>query len=285
MKLLVIGHSVEDYIHQGENVKVRPGGIYHSVKGILSAADPNDEIHLLTALEKNKFNLYSDAYNRLSNVIVNWVDKIPKVHLFIHDSGERAECYEILPKNLEVDYSLLQNYDGIFLNMISGNDVRLEQLKLIRQNFKSLIYFDVHTFSRGFDENNNRVFRKIKNFEYWAANLDIIQANEVEAKTLFGYEDEIKTAADLLNCGIKCFIVTKGETGARVYFKKDTEIGSIFTGAEKIMLANKVGCGDFFGSIFFHTFLKTNDVMLSLKKANHSAGKFAEVENSFNLVL
>ena len=33
----------------------------------------------------------------LVRILINWVDEIPKVHLIVHDSEERTECYEKVP--------------------------------------------------------------------------------------------------------------------------------------------------------------------------------------------
>ena len=106
MKILVIGHSVEDHIHQNNEEKVKPGGIYYSVLGLTKIAAVDDEIHLVTALQKSNQHLFSDVYDRINKKNISWVDEIPKVHLIIHESEERTECYENISENLDVDYSI-----------------------------------------------------------------------------------------------------------------------------------------------------------------------------------
>jgi hypothetical protein len=113
-------------------------------------------------------------YNKINKNNIRWVDEIPKVHLIIHDSEERTECYENVSQNLEIDYNLLSSFDGILVNMITGFDITLEQLKNIRKHFKGLIYFDVHTLSRGYDESKTRGFRQLKLFP-WISSVDLIQ--------------------------------------------------------------------------------------------------------------
>ena len=137
-------------------------------------------------------------------------------------------------QNLEIDYSTLSGFDGILINMITGFDITLEQLKEIRKHFNGLIYLDVHTLSRGFDENRLRVFRQIENFSQWAASVDFIQANELEIKTLFSYDNELEIAAEVLKCGTKYLLQTKGELGANAYYKRNNKVESIFVAAEKI---------------------------------------------------
>src|SRR3989339_297671 len=161
MKILAIGHSVEDHIHQNNEALIKPGGVYYSVLGLSKMMSVNDEIHLVTALQKSNEHLFSDIYGKINKKNISWVDKIPKVHLIIHDSVERTECYENVSKNLDVDYNTPNNFDGILINMITGFDIDLEQLQEIRRHFNGLIYLDVHSLSRGFDESKTRVFRQM----------------------------------------------------------------------------------------------------------------------------
>jgi sugar/nucleoside kinase (ribokinase family) len=279
MKILVIGHSVEDHIHQNNKEKVKPGGIYYSVLGLTKIVAADDEIHLVTALQKSDEHLFFDAFDKTSKKNVSWVDRIPKVHLIIHDSEERTECYENISKNLDVDYSILNNFDGILINMITGFDITLEQLKEIRRNFSGMIYLDVHSLWRGITENKTRVFRQITNFNDWAPCADFIQANQLEVKTLSNREDEFDISSEILKFETKALIVTKGNKGASVYFKPSEKIEHIHVPTEKVKSVNKVGCGDIFGSVFFYTYLKTKNVAESLVTANRAAGKTAATNN------
>lgn len=277
MKFLVIGHSVEDIIHAGGSEIVKPGGIYYSVLALLKIISKHDEIHLITALQKDKYNLFSDIYESIIKNEDCWVEEIPRVHLFVHEKGERTECFESIPKNLNINFLTLHEFEGILINMISGFDITLKQLNQIRRNFHGLIYFDVHSFSRGVDKNKTRVFRVIDNFDEWTKQLDIIQVNELEVNSLFGCENDYETAKKVLSYGVRCLIVTRGELGARVYSKRKNEIESIFLSAEKVEAINKVGCGDIFGAVFFYSYLKSQDIYKSLYYANHAAAKSVTV--------
>jgi sugar/nucleoside kinase (ribokinase family) len=285
MKILVIGYSIEDHIHLSNEEKIKPGGIYYSILGLSRIVSKTDEIYLITALQKSNEHLFTEVYNKVNRENICWVDEIPKVHIILHDSKERTECYENIPTSIDIDYSKLSDFDGILINMVTGFDVTLEQVQKIRKHFKGLIYLDVHTLSRGFDNNKKRTFRQIENFSGWASSVDLIQCNQLEAVTLFNYQDELKTAAEVLKHGTKCFIVTKGEKGARIYFKQEGEVSSIFATAPKVKVLNKVGCGDIFGSIFFYFYLKTRDVNESLSIANIAATRSAASENLYDINL
>lgn len=285
MKLLIIGHSVEDHIHQNNEEKIKPGGIYYSVLGLSKIINADDEIHLVTALQKSNQHLFSDVYDKIYKIDINWVEEIPKVHLIIHESEERTECYEKIPQYLSINYSNLSGFAGILINMISGFDISLEQLTQIRKHFSGLIYLDVHTFSRGCDSNGERSFKQIENFSQWASSADIIQANELEVKTLFDCESELDIAAEVLKHGTKILIVTKSDKGACAYYKKDNIIERLIVPAEKININNKIGCGDVFGSILFYSYLKTNNLAKSLFNANYAAGQAVQTKNLIELKL
>ena len=275
MKILIIGHSVEDHIHQGNKETIKPGGIYYSALGMSKIISAQDEIHLVTDLQKSRAHLFSDVYDKILTSNISWVEAIPKVHLIIHDKEERTECYENISKNLDIDFGIHNGFDGILINMITGYDITLEQLKEIRRNFSGLIYLDVHSLSRGITENKTRVFRPINNFNDWAFCADFVQANQLEVKTLSNQENEIRISSEIVKHETKALVITKGDNGACVYFKQNEKIEHLSVSAEKVNTVNKVGCGDIFGSVFFYTYLKTKNIEESLVTANSAAGKSA----------
>lgn len=279
MKILLIGHSVEDHIHQGKEETVKPGGIYYSALGLSKLSSSQDDIHIVTALQKSNEHLFSDVYRKINISKILWVDEIPKVHLIIHDKEERTECYENISKNLDIDFSALAGFDGILINMITGYDITIEQLKEIRRNFGGMIYLDVHSLSRGITENRTRIFRPINNFHEWASCVDFVQVNQLEVKTLSAAEDEFEISEEILRHKTKALIVTKGDAGAAMYLKQNEKVESLFVTSDKVNTVNKVGCGDIFGSIFFYTYLKSKNIAESLAAANRAAGKSAAISN------
>jgi hypothetical protein len=271
MKLLVIGHSVEDHTISDQKEIIKPGGIYYAVSALTSIA-PSDEIFLCTYAEKENYSLFSDAYSKCAPDFISYIDSIPKVWLTIHGLKERDERYNNVIRNLEIPYDRLIEFDGILINMISGFDIGLNQLKKIRENFSGLIYMDVHTFSRGLEHHGHRGFRKIEYFNEWAECIDIIQANEHEVKTLTPFDEEEKIALEIFSCGTKQLIVTRGEAGAKLYYLQNNELNFIFQSALKIETANKIGLGDVFGAAYFYNYIKTRNSFFSLDVAVTASG-------------
>lgn len=279
MNLLIIGNSVVDYIQKDGGITTQPGGIFYSVTTLNSLKEEGDRISLITAADKDHYFLFEDEYEKLDGKLFNSVEKVPKVHLNTEGNNERHERYENINQPLDFKTTNLNSFDGIYINMVTGFDITLNQLREIRKNFAGLIYFDVHTFSRGLDDNMDRNFRTIPNFNDWVSNLDIIQVNKSELYTLNENKTEEEIIREVLNCGVKFLILTLEDKGAKMFFKDDSLIKLIYEPAINVNVKNKVGCGDVFGSVFFYNYVKSNSITDALKLANKAAGLTASYEN------
>ncbi len=282
MKLLVIGQSVVDKINSPKNKTTQAGGIYYSVLGLNSIKTNDDEITLITSVSKNCYKYFADEYDKIDKKYFNWSDLIPTVELNIYNDRERDEKYDSINSSLYIKNNVLKEYNGILLNMVTGYDVSLEQLKRMRQNYNGTIYLDVHSMARRLGKDMKREFRLIPNFSEWAKYVDIIQANETEFSCLNDEVNDYNVARSILNCGVKYLIKTMGEKGTRVYLKNGNEIKSFFLSAIKINEGTAVGCGDVFGSVFFYNYIKgeaLNNILTKANKASAFAASCNDVES------
>ena len=86
MKILIIGHTVEDHIvFHGEEQEVKPGGIFYSASGFHFLKKSEDEIYLCTSIQKENYDLFSFVYDEFKNDYFSYVDKIPKIHLNVFE--------------------------------------------------------------------------------------------------------------------------------------------------------------------------------------------------------
>ena len=272
MNFLVVGHSVVDKIVVNKGTSIQPGGIFYSVISLLSQLEKEDRLFLCTAVDEANEKLFEDYYQFVEKEFISKVDSIPRVELVIDGDGERKEIYSRISQSLTLPARNLSRFDGILINMISGYDLSISQLKEIRKNYSGLIYFDVHTLSRGVDENLARNFQRINNFCDWASCLNILQANEAELSTLSEKDDEKQIVEELLSFQIEQVIITRAEKGATVFYKDGEVTKSIRKAALNVDLVNKVGCGDVFGAVYFYNYIKNKNVFLALKQANLFAG-------------
>jgi sugar/nucleoside kinase (ribokinase family) len=279
MKLLLIGHSVADIIRKDDKKIIQPGGIFYTASAIKELSTKNDSIFLCTQIDDKYYNLYEQVYESFDLSLTEKVISIPMVELILDGHFERKEYYKNLSNKIKIDYSRLKEFDGIMINMITGFDIDLVQLKEIRKSTKALIYFDVHTLSRGLDENMHRDFRSIPNFDKWAENIEIIQCNEHEILTMSNQKNENKIIKELFEWGVKIVCVTKGESGVRVFYQNKSEVASYFRAAKKISYNNKVGCGDVFGASFFYGYISSGDIFKAAELASSSAEFIASINN------
>lgn len=286
MNILVIGHSVVDRIVDKGSESIKPGGIFYSIVSFLGQLKKDDKLYLCSSIDKENKKLFSDAYENLESEFLVLVDLIPKVELIVDDFGERKEIYSQISQNLTLPKDNLNRFDGILINMISGYDISLPQLIEMRKNYNGLIYFDVHTFSRGLDNHFNRFFRKIEDFNKWAECIDILQCNERELLTLSDKKDEVQIIEELFSFGVRQVVITRAEKGATVFFYENDTIKKYHKNALSVNQINKVGCGDVFGAVYFYNYIKNKNVTLAIEHANLFAGistTYSDVKEFFNL--
>ncbi|MDP3148849.1 MAG: carbohydrate kinase family protein [Ignavibacteria bacterium] len=276
MKILIIGHTVEDHIvFHGEEQEVKPGGIFYSASGFHFLKDAEDEIYLCTSIQKDNYDLFAFVYDRFNHDFFSYVDKIPKIHLNVFEKKERHERYENITDKLTVPFEALNKFDGIFINMITGFDINVEDVQQIRKNYNGPIYIDIHSLARGIDDNYRRDFRKIPEVEEWISSVDIVQANDHELFTLSEKKTEKEIAEELLHIGAKIILVTKSARGASVYTMKNGEVFSLSIPRIQIETKNKVGCGDVFGAAFFSSYIKDKNIEKAFTIANIAGGCIA----------
>ncbi|AFH50413.1 PfkB family carbohydrate kinase [Ignavibacterium album JCM 16511] len=276
MKILLIGHSVFDTICRAGIETHSPGGIFYSANQILKLSSPEDKLFLCTQIDDNTSDYFVPVYSKFDLTFIEKVEAIPSVTLILDDKSERKEIYSNISSNLKIDKINFSDFDGILINIITGLDITSRDLKLIRSNTSALIFFDVHTLSRPMNQSGERVFSVVVDFDDWAKNIDILQANEKEFETLGNFRTEFERAKHLHSIGVKVILLTKDSKGAKVYFKKNGEILSYFISARKIILSNTVGCGDTFGATFFYNYIRTKNVYQSLSSAAIKTEEFLQ---------
>jgi sugar/nucleoside kinase (ribokinase family) len=284
MNFLVIGHSVVDRIVEKEHHSLKPGGIYYTVVSLLSQIVTGDKIFLCSNINDENTVLFKDIYDRLEREFIHLVNSIPTVELLVRESGEREETYSEIVENLVLPEKDLDRFHGILINMITGYDLSLSQIKKLRKNYNGIIYFDVHTLSRGVNKNLNRYFRSIKDFKKWAECIDVLQANESELKTLSDKNEEIAIVEELLSCGINQIIITRSDNGATVFYRDQNSINSVYRKALQLNAINKVGCGDVFGAVYFYNCIKNKNIHWALEQANLYAGIFTTYSETKEIV-
>lgn len=284
MKLLVIGTAVQDTIIDNGKVTKNPGGISYTLLTLKVIKEENDLLLLATALPEVIPGSMQPVFDDVTFFHKSPAPSFPSVTLNIYRDKERDEQFDYCDIPISVPSEDLTRFDGIFINMITGFDITLETLRNIRKNYSGNIYIDIHSLARGKDELNRRNFRPVPESEEWLKCADIVQCNENELRTLTPYTSEQQSAEFILNAGVKYLLITKGEDGARMYFKEKGEFISLYTSPEKVRVSSAVGCGDVFGATFFYYFVKAKNAVTSFYSAVKYSGLSAGYSSIFDLI-
>jgi hypothetical protein len=182
---------------------------------------------------------------------------------------------------------LLRDLDALYINLISGFELDLETLQLIRRHFSGPIYVDLHSLLLGIQPDGTRFPRPIADPRAWFACADLLQVNEQEMSLMA--PDPMALAATAMHAGVQSLLVTLGKRGV-VYFlspgfdrlvdlhrPEELRNGTVRTAlipAEAVDSAgDPTGCGDVFGATYFSRLLTGDTFAVALKAAIHAASR------------
>jgi sugar/nucleoside kinase (ribokinase family) len=182
---------------------------------------------------------------------------------------------------------LLRDLDALYVNLISGFELDLETMQLIRQHLRGPIYCDLHSLLLAIQPDGLRTPRPLENAAAWCACADIVQVNEEEMTMMA--PDPMALAATAMQAGVSCLVVTMGARGA-VYFAApgferlgDRGSASRPSGAIRTALipgesaptdsGDPTGCGDVFGATYFSRLLAGDNFGSALRAANRAAAR------------
>lgn len=183
---------------------------------------------------------------------------------------------------------LLHNLDALYVNLISGFELDLETMQLVRRHFRGPIYLDLHSLLLGIHPDGTRFPRAIQDPEAWFACADMVQVNEVEMSMMA--PDPMALAASALRAGVRSLLVTLGRRGV-VYvlapgfdsladLAKDpsASTGPVRTElvpaeAAAVAPGDPTGCGDVLGATHFSRLLAGDTFAVALRAGIRAASR------------
>ncbi|MEE9432595.1 MAG: PfkB family carbohydrate kinase [Melioribacteraceae bacterium] len=280
MKIIIIGQTVVDIIEEGNSKVTKPGGIYYSTLGALQIGKFIDEIYLITNYSLKHKELFGSVFDKVNLTLSKSGRNIPTVNLKIYKDKERDEKYSLITQKIKLPLEIsLNKYDGILVNMISGFEITIGHLEIIRKYYFGPIYLDIHSLSRGIDENNNRKFRQIPSVKRWLDCADIVQCNESELLTICESNVEQEIVNFVFRRRPRLFIITRANRGATLYTDfADRDKEKFDVVPIKVTAKNSVGCGDIFGATFlsYYADYDRRNIHKILRYANIAAGLFTQ---------
>jgi sugar/nucleoside kinase (ribokinase family) len=292
--IAVVGHLVKDeIITAGGEIKTALGGIAYNL-ATLGAIIKRGRILPVCRIGNDFKELANSLVGStiFDMAMVRFMGRPNVVNRLIYKSdGSRDEWNSRRAAPLDIS-GLEKRADAVFLNFISGKDVKLSDLKKFRAKYRGLIYCDFHSLSLGFDKNHKRYHRRHPYWREYLSACDIVQMNILELASIYGrkLEDQkaIKEAGEmLLEAGPGVVIITAGRRGVYLLTKGSDEyyfVPPVKIGPE----IDPTGCGDVLGIAFFLNFLEKGNLVQSLEIANRLAaakatfsglGDFARIED------
>ena len=191
---------------------------------------------------------------------------------------------------------LLQNLDALYVNLISGWELDLDTMRLLRQHFRGPIYCDLHSLVLAVREDGLRTLQPLADAAAWCRCVDFLQVNEDEMSMMA--HDPLELSAMALASGVSALIVTLGPRGA-VYFAQPSfarlsdldanrahaisaSPGPVRTAlfpaapARDAQGGDPTGCGDVWGATFFSRMLADDIITDALDAAMRAAARNVE---------
>jgi sugar/nucleoside kinase (ribokinase family) len=180
--------------------------------------------------------------------------------------------------------------DALYVNFLSGWELDLETMRLVRQHFRGPVYCDLHMLAWAVQPNGLRTLRPLSHVREWCECFDFLQVNEDELTMLA--PDPMALAATALHAGVQSLVVTLGKRGA-VYFAAPgfERIGDL--GAPRALGASlgpvrtalvpapvvrsgnvdPTGCGDVWGATYYSRLLAGDNLGDAILAAHRAAAR------------
>lgn len=192
--------------------------------------------------------------------------------------------------------------DALYINFLSGWELDLETMQLIRAHFSGPIYCDLHMLVMAVQADGLRIPRPLPYLVEWCSCFDILQVNEEEMRILA--PDSMALAATALAAGVSLLSVTLGARGSAYFAAPDFErladlsarkghnialstssrggsgaLGAIRTALTAPVLTDDAGpgdptgCGDVWGATHYSRLLAGDKFTVAMEAAARAAAR------------
>ncbi|MFA6540907.1 MAG: carbohydrate kinase family protein [Bacteroidota bacterium] len=275
MKITLIGHLCIDVFHQADGTEVQEfGGIYHAVAAMANLASDRDALYPVFGVGADHFERVMAAFSVYKNVNTNGIFRFEgetnSIHYYADGSGERSVAVA-----KPIEFSRIKNslsVDGVYINMISGNDITVDTIDEIRLEVRAKkvpIHLDMHCLTMQVNPDGTRLHTPLPDWRRWCFMTDSVQMNETEAAIISAekFSNEL-LAKQMIPLMVKAFVITRGDKGCTLYQAEHKQLLQNDFPGEKIEEPESViGSGDIFGASFLLSYIK--------KKTYGEAARFA----------
>ncbi len=264
MKITVIGHFCLDIFHRVDGTEEKKlGGIFHSLSAMANLVSERDTIFPVFGVGETEVEEMKSVLSQYKNIDSSGIFQFPGESNYIHyyDDNPNERSLNI---SKPIPFSHIKKFldvDGIYINMVSGNDMTVDTIDEIRlevRGKKTPIHFDLHCLTLNVNDDGSRVRKPMVDWRRWCFMTDSVQLNEDEAVGIsVEHFNDTLLAKQMIPLMVKAFIITRGEKGATMYQEEHkhlltTEIANE-TNSNPV---STIGSGDIFGAAFLYSYLK-----------------------------
>jgi len=284
MKIGVVGTFNRDIILPWQGEKAESiGGIYFSVLYLANLLHPTAAIYPIANLGEDFYDVVinglSDYKNLRLDGLKRLAEKNTQVTLTYTSQHERDEFIsKPMPPLGFSELAILQEVDAVIFNLITGTDVGLNALRKFRQSTNALIYLDFHSRALGINGNGKRFYRPPADWQDWIELVDVLQLNEMEARTLAGYSTDqpveilVEFGKEVLQLNPSVCHITLGDKGSYLfYFEGEQMKHKKFKAISLTNAVDAIGCGDGFAAAYLMKYFSTRDEVKATEFANQVA--------------
>ncbi len=284
MKITVVGHLCMDVIRlpveQGGKEAHSLGGITYALLTLANLASPQDTILPVFGVGENEYDELMDLLGRYPVIDRSGIFQMNRptnhVHLFYENNGQRVECSKEISHPIPFEkIKPFLSTDGVLINMVSGFDITLETLDLIRMEVRERhtpIHFDFHSLTLGVDSNAKRFRRPLTDWRRWCFMIKSIQMSEAEAHGLTPDRlNEQGLVNQLMPLMVNALIMTRGEGGLTLFEQHNKKLELHEIAGVPTQAVDPTGCGDVFGAAFLLHYLKEKNYPAAARFANEAA--------------
>jgi len=268
--ICVIGHITKDIIRIEKNKKELPGGVAYYFTLALRNLDPYLNICLITKLKDEDKILLDELFkNNIQVFYTNSKETTIFENIYTDTLNFRIQKVRAIAQPFTIEDVLNKSAKIFHLGPLTNEDIPVEVIKYLSK--KSKISLDIQGFVRNVEQGE---IRKInwKDKEEGLPCIEILKANEEEAKILTGINDIKKAAIKLAEYGIKEVVITLGRKGSLVFSNGNFFSFPAFPPKKTV---DVTGCGDTYIAAYIYKRLKSCNI--------ENAGNFAAATASLKI--
>jgi sugar/nucleoside kinase (ribokinase family) len=284
MKIGIVGTFVRDRIlpWRGEEMQ-SVGGIFFTTAYLASLAKAGVEVYPVATVGADFYDTVTAGLSDFDNISLEGIaiaerDNTRVTLTYVGPQERQEVTTSPMPAITGEQMAGLHDADAVIINLITGFDIELTALQQFRSVSDCLLYLDFHSRCLGIDADGQRFYRKPDDWQGWVDAVDVLQINEMEARTLAGISykpadnELIQFGKKIVQLRPSVCHITMADQGSYLFYNHEGAVKSRLIHTIEIPEAvDIIGCGDAFEAAYLMQYLSGRTIVESTEFANKVA--------------